>query len=163
MKLKYIIFLFSSICFSQTKYLGIYSDAFGNKIELLENNNFRHTWHFDLAASWTIGKWKISNDTLKLEIVKVYDTLTVVDKKKNITTDSLVLASDEIPKRITESQNAIKSLLSGGQNRVLPNILFLIKVNKLIIIKKNGKLQTEKIPGFLRNEKYHTWYIKRED
>ena len=85
MKIKYLFILFTSICFSQTKHLGIYQDAFGNKIELLENNKFRHTWQYDLAASWTIGKWKISNDTLRLEIVKVYDTLSVIDKKKKIT------------------------------------------------------------------------------
>jgi len=164
MKLKYLILLFSSICFSQNKSIGIYKDAFGNKLVLLENNNFKHTWRFDLAASWTIGKWKISNDTLKLEIVKVYDTLTLIDKKTNFIKDSLVLASDENPKRITKTQNAIKSLLSGGQNRSLPNLLFLIKNNKLIIIKENGKLETEKITCFWdARKKAKTWYIKQDE
>ncbi|REG91125.1 hypothetical protein [Flavobacterium aquicola] len=163
MKLKYLIFCFSSICFSQNKHLGIYNDASGNKIELFENNKFRHTWQFDLSASWTTGKWSISNDTLKLEAVKVYDTLNVFDKKNNRYKDSLVLAEDEIPKRINETQNAIKSLSSGGQNRVLPNTLFFLKKNKLIIIKADGKLQTEKIKGFFGNKTYNTWYRKRDE
>jgi hypothetical protein len=162
MKIKYFFILFTSICFSQTKHLGIYQDAFGNKIELLENNKFRHTWQYDLAASWTIGKWKISNDTLRLEIVKVYDTLSVIDKKTKIYKDSLVIAEDEIPKRVNETQNVIKSLSSGGQNRVLPNLLFLIRKNKLIIIKENGKLQTKKIRGFWK-KKYRTWYVRKDD
>lgn len=162
MKINYLIILFTSICFSQTKHLGIYKDAFGNNIELLENNKFRHTWQFDLAASWTIGKWKISNDTLKLEVVKVYDTLSVIHKNTKISKDSLVIAEDEIPKRVNETQNAIKSLSSGGQNRVLPNLLFLIRKDKLIIIKENGKLQTKKIKGYWR-KKYRTWYVKKDN
>ncbi|GGF16902.1 hypothetical protein GCM10011518_27900 [Flavobacterium limi] len=151
------------MCFSQSKYLGIYKDSFGNKIELLANNKFRHTWQFDLSASWTNGNWLISNDTLKLEVVKINDTLKIFDKKNNTYKDSLVLAEDEIPKRINETQNTIKSLSSGGQNRVLPNTLFFLKKNKLIIVKTNGKLQTEKIKGFWGNKTYNTWYRKLEE
>ncbi|QBN19718.1 hypothetical protein [Flavobacterium nackdongense] len=163
MKLKYFTLFICSICFSQNENLGTYKDAFGNKIELLENNKFRHTWHFDLAASWTVGKWVVNNDTLKLKIIKVYDTLKVFNKNQNVYKDSLVLAEDEIPKRVTEVENAIKTLSSVGQNKILPNTVFLIRKKKLIVINEVGKLQTERILGFWGNKKYYTWYVKEED
>ncbi len=164
MKIKYLILLFTSICFSQTKHLGVYKDAFGNKIELLENNKFRHTWQFGLSGSWTIGNWKISNDTLKLEIEKVYDTIHVFSQKSKTHIDSLTLAEEETPKRITEYKNEKKSIFTGRQNVILPNTLFLIRKKKLIIINKNGKLHKEKILGYYNNKKkYHTWYLKLEN
>ena len=163
MKLKYLILFICSICYSQNKNLGTYKDVFGNKIELLENNKFRHTGHFDLAASWTVGTWIVNKDTLKLQIIKVYDTLKVFNKNQNVYKDSLVLAEDEIPKRVTEVENAIKTLSSGGQNKISPNTIFFIRKKKLIIVNQIGKLQTKKIVGFWGNKKYHTWYVKEED
>lgn len=164
MKLKFLILLFSSVCFSQNKIVGFYRDYFGNKLELFENNKFKHTWHFDLASSWTIGNWKISKDTLKLEIVTVYDTLSVVDEKTNMTKDSLVIAGGEIPSRVTFNEYVGRMLSSGGQNRSLPNTLFLIKNQKLIIIKENGKLETEKFSNLSNpTKKYNSWYIKEEE
>ncbi len=146
--------------FGGNRYEGTYADAFGSQIELRQNGTFKYSWHFDLAGSWTTGKWTMKNDTLRLHIVPVYDTLAKYNPDKTFAKDTLVLSADEIANRCTEQAHVMTLLSSGGQNRQLPDTIFYLKRDRLIVI-KDGRLQTKKVKGFSTNKKYKPWYVKQ--
>ena len=115
-----LILLISKLTFGQNKYAGIYNNRFSESIELNSDSTFIHKWGFDLASSWTIGKWNVKNDTIYLKVELVKDTLQIRDSENNVVRDSLVISSDQKIDRIEQNEFIISSLSSGGQNRYKP-------------------------------------------
>lgn len=135
---------------------GEYYNHFGNKLKINSDKTFLYTWHFDLASSWSKGKWKIKNDTIYFDVIPVYDTL----RRPNLK-DSLVLSIDQKPQLITDMSIVfIGALSSGGQNRENMSSKLYFDGEKLIEIKKNGKLDNRKLKAFWENKKYNTWFVK---
>lgn len=135
---------------------GKYYNHFGNKLEINSDKTFLYTWSFDLASSWSKGKWKMKNDTIYFEVIPVYDTL----RRENLK-DSLVLSIDQKPQLITDMSIVyVQALSSGGQNRQKMSSKLYFDGKKLIEIKKNGKLDYRKLKAFWENKKYNTWFVK---
>ena len=74
---------------------GKYSAYYGHSLELKNDSTFRYEWMFDLASSWAVGQWAVSDKTVYLKFKDVYDTLT----RENMP-DSLILSPDEKSNRI---------------------------------------------------------------
>lgn len=104
---------------------GAYNDREGSSLTLLENGRFTFTWRFDLASSWTNGRWRISRDTVYLESVLVYDTVSFSGK------DSLVLSADELQSRASFNDVVKDILTGGGQNRKNVPAKFCVKKGRL--------------------------------
>ena len=137
---------------------GEYYNYFGSNLKINSNGTFLYNWHFDLASSWSKGKWKMKNDTLYFEIIPILDTLRRANLK-----DTLLLSIDEKPELITERNGSITQFLSsGGQNRQKMSLKLYYDGEKLIEIKKNGKLDNEKQKAFWGNAKYNTWFVKKK-
>ncbi|HEV7332344.1 MAG TPA: hypothetical protein VGN63_15005 [Flavisolibacter sp.] len=147
--------------FAQDKISGRYRDYFGSRILLNSDGSFKYTWNFDLASSWTKGTWKLHGDTVFFNIVPTYDTLSYTNSN-NVTTDSLILSTDETPERFTKEQFAAMLLSSGGQNRMNYPDKLLYKKGRLYKIQE-GKLVTKKQKGFWTNKKWDPWFFKSDD
>ena len=159
---KVTIFLFAILiqtnCFSQRNIEGTYRNMFGEKIEFLSDSTFKHTWHFDLASSWTNGKWKVSRDTIYLTLTLIMDTLKILNSENAFLKDSLVLSADENIDRI-ENVEFVTSLISGGgQNRKQPPTVLYYKNGKLYRLLNNNKLDRRKYKAILTNKKYKSYY-----
>ncbi|MFK8005392.1 MAG: hypothetical protein AB8H03_03435 [Saprospiraceae bacterium] len=146
----------------QNEIIGTYSNHFGEKITLKPDSTFEFKWHFDLAGSWTNGKWKYVKGSITLEPIYIYDTLMVKDENGNFVKDSLVFSLDSYSNKISEEDYAIFLLNSSAQNKVLPPIKLFYKKNKLIVIGENGKLIKKKVRGLRTKKKYRPWYLKRK-
>ena len=163
MKISAIVVIFLLLpleLFAQSKYVGEYYDHFGSNLKLKPDTTFEHTWRFDLSSSWTKGTWKVSNDTIYLNIKPVYDTLLV--KNNGSVVDSLVLSLDSKAESISMEEYAIGTVTSGGQNRhTIPTKLYYSR-NKLIEVDEHGKLKRKRVRDLWR-KKHVPWYIKREE
>jgi hypothetical protein len=147
--------------FAQDEIVGNYRDHFSSRIQLNNDNTFKYSWHFDLSASWTKGNWTINNDTVYFHIIPTFDTISYKNKN-GLSTDTLILSTDEIPERLTQEQYAGQGLSSGGQSRIpCPDKLFF-KGQKLFAV-KDGKLVKKKIRGFWTKKKWSPWFFKSDD
>lgn len=160
--MRLIIVLLLTTIFTSTsgqRLIGKYTAYYGNSLELEDDSTFRYKWNFDLAGSWTIGKWKVSNQTVYLTITNVYDTLTRADKP-----DSLVLSSDEKSNRIKLDEFAIGQISGGGQNRKMDRITdcLAIRGNRLYLMSKTGRVLKTKESGIWDRKKRPTYYFKVE-
>lgn len=152
--------LFSTVISGQSKIVGKYHNHFGESLELKSDSTFHFTSRFDLSSSWTIGKWKFSNDTLYLKTELVMDTLSEIKVDNKTIRDSLVLSSDQKSNQIEIEEYAINSTSGGGQNRIkVPERLFL-KKDKFYLINENGELDKRKIEQFGTRKKYKTSFKK---
>jgi hypothetical protein len=138
---------------------GKYAAYHGNSLELKDDSTFRYEWSFDLASSWTVGKWKVSNKTVYLTVTNVYDTLTGEGKP-----DSLVLSSDEKSYRIKLDEFAIGQISGGGQNRKVDRITdrLAIRGKRLYLMSKTGQVLKTKQSGIWDRKKRPTYYFKVE-
>lgn len=134
---------------------GKYVDHFGHSLEFAGNNTFKIDWRFDLAKTWSKGKWRISNDTVYLKYINIYDTLSREGKA-----DSLVLSIDEKPKSVNEVEYAIRCMASITQRADITDKLYY-KRGRLFLVDKDGRVSRKKVPGYIRKTKYHTWYFKK--
>jgi len=156
MKLYLILFILLFFNIEQKNIEGEYYNHFGSNLKINSDKTFIYTWNFDLASSWSKGKWKIKNDTVYFQTIPIYDTLRRPNFK-----DSLVLSVNQKPELITDySIIYIEALSSGGQNRQLMNSKLYFDGEKLIEIKENGKLNTKKVKDFWQNKEHPTWFIK---
>lgn len=164
MKLSLIVIFLSVVSldlFAQDKYAGEYYNYFGSKLKLNSDSTFEQTWHFDLASNWTKGTWKVSNDTIYINIKPVYDTLKLVRNGENVA-DSLVLSLDDKAESISAEEYAVSLITGGGQSiNSVPERLYYSR-KRLIAVDENGKLKKRKTKGILAKRKYVPWYIKRE-
>ena len=137
---------------------GEYYNYFGSKLKINSDKTFHYSWNFDTASSWSKGIWKIKNDTVYFQVIPVFDTV-----RKQGVKDTLILSLDEKPELITESNGSIKHFLSsGGQSRQKMNSKMYFDGEKLIEIKKNGKLENGKRKAMWENKKYNTWFVKKQ-
>ena len=135
---------------------GEYCNHFGSHLKIYSNRTFLYKWNFDMTSSWSKGNWKMKNDTIYFEVIPVYDTLRISNLK-----DTLLLSMDEKPELITEKNGSITQFLSsGGQNRYKISTKLYFDGEKLIEIKKNGKLDRKERKAFWENKKYTTYYQK---
>ena len=147
----------------QESVVGEYYNYFGSNLKINADSTFKYTWRFDLASSWTKGKWKVKNDTIFLEVIPVYDTLKYYSGGGKVLRDSLLLSLDEKSESITSEQFAMYSLTGGGQDKEsIPKKLYY-RNGRLFGIKENGDLRRKRVKGFMTNRKYVPWYIKKED
>ena len=136
--------------------VGSYKNYFGGELKLYADNSFKFNWQFDMASNWTSGKWKCTNDTIYFQIIPVYDTLRLKNKK-----DTLVLSFDDKPEMITENNySGINFIFPNHQNSERLSKKLFFREGKLIEIKKSGKLDLSKKKQFWSDEKYYTWYFK---
>ena len=163
MKLLTITFLLtlSLNLFSQDKIVGRYRDYFGSRIQLNSDNTFKYTWNFDMSASWTKGIWTLTGDTVYFYMVPTYDTLSQT-KSNGITSDTLILSTDEIAERFTQAEFSAMLLSSGRQNRMTYHQKLVVKKERLYKI-LNGKLVVKKQNGFRTGKKWDPWFFKSDD
>lgn len=151
------IYFLYLVCLSKT-IVGEYYDHFGNRLKINSDSTFIHKWNFDLASSWTKGKWNVKHDTIYFTTIPIFDTLRLSEKK-----DSLILSLTEIPTLRTYPNAILPQLLSsGGQNRREIDMKLYFKSDKLYRIDSLGMLITQKVTGFSSQEKYNTWFIKKQ-
>jgi hypothetical protein len=146
---------------AQDKIVGRYRDYFGSRILLNAEGTFKYTWNFDMAASWTKGIWKLEGDTVFFNMVPTYDTLSQTNSIGNHS-DTLILSTDEVPERFTQTEFAAMLLSSGGQNRMNYPEKLLFKKGRLYKIQE-GKLVTKKQKGFWTSKKRDPWFFKSDD
>jgi hypothetical protein len=140
--------------------IGKYQAYYGHSLELRADSTFRYQWNFDLASSWTVGQWKVSNGILYLTIKNVYDTLESDGKP-----DSLVLSSDEKSNRIKIGEFTAGQISGGGQGRRtdrLPGRL-AVRGKRLYLMDKAGQIVRRKEPGIWNKRKRPTYYFKTHD
>ena len=156
MKFSLSILLLILINFKHGNVEGDYFNHFGSKLKINSDKTFLYTWNFDVASSWSKGMWKMKNDTIYFDVIPVYDTLRRTNLK-----DTLVLSIDQKPELISDMSIVfIEILSSGGQNRQKMSSKLYFDGEKLIEIKKNGKLNNRKSKAFWENRQYNTWFIK---
>ena len=163
MKILTIVLLlsFSPGLFAQDKIVGRYRNYFGSLIQLNADKTFKYTWNLDLSGSWTKGTWMLTGDTVYLQMIPTYDTLSRI-KSGSILPDTLILSIDEIPERLTQTASSPVVLHSSGQNRSDHPEKLLFKKGKLYRIYK-GKLVTKKQKGFWTNKKWRPWFFRSEE
>lgn len=155
-----LIFLFPLASVAQSKYAGEYYNKFSSNLKLNPDSTFEHTWRFDLSSSWTAGTWKVSNDTIYLNIMPVYDTVLV--KNGDSMVDSLVLSLDGKSELIPIEESVIGVITSGGQNRYpIPDKLYYSR-KRLIEVDEDGRLKKKKEKN-IWGKKLLPWYIKKEE
>jgi hypothetical protein len=160
-----ILFLIADVfsAFGQNNICGEYHNHFSSRLILNLDSTYNYTWRFDLAYSWSNGKWVLKNDTLYLKCIPIYDTANYNDSIGNFKPsygDSLILSIDDKSERISSGTAILTFISSGGQNRSPnPNKLFFRR-NKLYEIKSNGHLDRKRIKGFWTRRKHATYYIK---
>jgi hypothetical protein len=147
--------------FAQDKIVGHYRDYFGSRILLNVDGTFKYTWNFDLIASWTKGTWKLESDTVFFKMVPTYDTLSQTNSIGNLS-DTLILSTDEVPERLTQTEFVAMVLSGGGQNRMNYPDKLVFKKGRLYKI-QNGKLVTKKQKGSWTNKKWNPWFFKSDD
>jgi hypothetical protein len=146
---------------AQNKIVGRYRDYFGSRIQLNADSTFKYTWHFDMSGSWTKGTWTLKGDTVYFYMVPTYDTLKFATVS-NMTVDSLIISTDEIPERFTQEQYAAMLLSSGGQNRMDYPEKLLFKKARLYKI-QNGRRITKKQKGLWSTKKWNPWFFKSDE
>ena len=149
-----LVFLSISFLSSGQIPSGVYVDHFGHTLKINKDNTFKIEWQFDLANNWSTGQWRISNDTIYLRFVKVYDTLVRENKP-----DSLVLSATEKSTSINEQQYAIRCISSINQRTDITDRLYL-RGKQLFLVDKNGRLEKGKKPGMMKGTKYSTSYTR---
>jgi hypothetical protein len=149
------------ILFAQDKIVGRYRDYFGSRILLNADGTFKYTWNFDMASSWTKGTWTLKGDTVYFHMVPTYDTLSQTNAN-GMTSDTLILSTDEVSERFTQTEFAAMLLSGGGQNRMNYPDKLLFKKGRLYKI-QDGKLVTKKQKGFWTSKKWDPWYFKSDD
>jgi hypothetical protein len=154
-RLTLIILIFQCHLTSGQNLIGSYKDYFGHRIQFQEDSTFLYEWRFDLVKTWATGNWKISNDTIYLNFITVYDTL-----KRENKSDTLVISIDNLPNSISEQEFAINSIISGGQKSDGITERLYIKGKRLYLVSKNGHLNKGKFKGLVDNKKYPTYYYK---
>ena len=151
------------MCFGQDKIVRIYNNRFSKKIELKVDSIFIHNYRFDLASSWTTGKWRIQNDTIYLKTELIMDTLRIRNSENKSIKDSLVLSADQRANRIESNEFIVSSLSSGGQNRIEPPKKLYWKKEKLYLINENGTLDLRKLKSFSTDRKFKTYFSKETE
>lgn len=180
----FILFFFTTLSLTAQKNLiGQYRNYSGERIQLYQDSTFKYTWHFHMMSSWTKGIWELKGDTVYLKMVPIYDTLKKTSPN-NVTTDILVLSSDETPERlpdpattttavdiksapeiipeIYQGDNNIATFSLGWQNNHYPPNKLLVKKGRLYLI-VNGKSLTKRVKSFGTNKKWPSWYFKSEE
>lgn len=154
-----IFLLFLSLgVYAQGSFYGRYLDELGSEITLNPDSTFAYSHHFDLIGTWTVGTYRVVNDTIFFKEVPVFDTLEIkngADQK-----DSLVLSDDREPKRITMEQFINRPLLSGAQDRFPHPNLLIWRKSRLYAVDQQGKMKTRKARYPPKGKKYKSWYIK---
>jgi hypothetical protein len=134
---------------------GKYNAYYGHSLQLKDDSTFRYEWHFDLASSWAIGQWTVSNKTVQLNFKDIYDTLTRKDKS-----DSLVLSADERSNKI-ENVEFLSYQISGGRQAQNPITNRLaIRGKRLYLMDKDGRVLKTKTSGIWTKKKRPTYYFK---
>ena len=154
------LILISTLTFGQKKISGKYSNKFGEKIELKTDSTFIYNWQFDLASSWSKGKWSVKNDTIFLKVIPIMDTLKI--EKNNKYSDSLILSSDQKASLVENNEFVTSTLSSGGQNRQKPPQKLLIKNGKLFRFTDNNEIDKKKHLQLGGNKKYKTYFYKTD-
>jgi hypothetical protein len=158
MKFTLSILLFFLINGQHGNVEGEYYNHFGSKLIINSDSTFVYVWNAHLAASWSKGKWKAKNDTIYFKVIPVFDTLRRANLK-----DTLVLSNNDKPELITDKNGSITQFLSsGGQNRQKMSSKLYFDGEKLIEIKRNGKLDNGKQKNFWDKKKYNTWFVKKK-
>ncbi len=152
-----IILLTASICSYGQNLIGKYAAYYGHTLHLREDSTFRYEWKFDLASSWSVGKWTVSKGTVYLNIKNVLDTLVREGQP-----DSLVFSADENPNRISIDQFAMELISGGGQGRTIERIpeRLAIRGKKLHPMDKAGKIVRRRESGIWNKRKRPTYYFK---
>ncbi len=153
------ILLLTTISFvaSGQRLTGKYNAYYGHSLELRVDSTFRYEWHFDLASSWSVGQWKVSNKTVYLNFTNVYDTLT-----RDGMPDSLVLSSDEKSNRIKNEEFVIGLISGGGQGRSVSGISdrLAIRGKRLYQVDKSGRIIRTRESGIWTKKKKPTYYFR---
>lgn len=135
------------------KYVAYY----GHTLYLREDSTFRYEWKFDLASSWSVGKWRFENGKIYLNIKPVLDTLA-----REGQSDSLVLSDDERSSRIHIDEFAISLISSGGQGRALDRIpeRLAVRGRKLHPLNSAGQIVRRREAGIWNKRKRPIYFFK---
>lgn len=142
---------------AQEKIAGQYRDNFGSVITLNPDSTFAYTYHFDMVGTWTVGTYKIVNDTIFFNEVPVYDTVQFNRDKLG---DSLVLSDDRKPERIALDAFTNRFFSSSAQDRMSHPLVLIWRKNRLYTLDRHGKLNSKKIKAVTTGKKYVSWYEK---
>ena len=146
--------------FGQKKLDGKYSNHFGEKIELKSDSTFLYSWNFDLASSWSTGKWKLDNNTIFLNVIPIMDTLKIVNNNKY--SDSLILSSDQKGSLIKKEETLIKALSGGGKNRQKPPKKLYFRNGNLFRLTDNNEIDNKKYKQLSTDKKFKTFFYKTD-
>jgi hypothetical protein len=156
------IVLLSSIInvFSQNIAVREYQDFFGSGILLKQDGTFSYFFNFDLIHKWTIGSW-VGSDTLVLTSQPIYDTVVVINPITGMYSDSLLLSWDTISSSISKEE--LLHIPPYGQEPWDEPTSFLIRKNRLYILKPNGKPLTKRNHGIWTKRKLPSYYFKIQE
>ncbi|PWJ30594.1 hypothetical protein [Sediminitomix flava] len=159
--MRFILIFISLLIFNDSEVFaqkpeGLYIDSFGSKIYFASDTTFKYEWNFDLASSWSIGKYEIVTDKVHFYTSSIFDTLSLDNG-----VDSLVLSMDDISNRIEASEFIVNSISGGGQSRKEPPFELIIRKNKLFHVNSKGKADRKKRRGIMNSsKKLKPYYFK---
>lgn len=142
---------------AQKEVTGRYIDHFANEIVIRGNNTFVYKFDFDLIHNWAEGTWTLNGDTLYLQMIPVYDTITSLSTD-GTRIDSLVLSADQTIERISEA-DYVKNLISSDTQVPLPFPKLLFKKSRLHKI-KDGKVLKSRQRASWQRKKWRPWFSK---
>jgi hypothetical protein len=135
---------------------GRYAAYYGHSLELKDDSTFRYEWKFDLASTWAVGHWTVSNKIIYLKFKDVRDRLT-----RDNQPDSLVLSANEKSNRIKVEEFAIQQTSGGRQAHSISDRL-AIRGKKLYQMDNAGQIIPTKESGIWTKEKRQTYVFKVE-
>lgn len=137
--------------------VGKYKAYYGHTLALREDSTFRYEWNFDLASSWSVGRWSVSKGIVNLHIKNVFDTLA-----RDGQPDSLVLSMDEKSDRICSVEFGSSLISGGGQGRTMERIpdRLVVRGERLYPIDKAGKIIRRKESGIWNKKKRPIYYFR---
>lgn len=134
---------------------GRYTGGFAGDIRLYSDSTFLYQWRFDLMYSWSRGTWTATKDTVWLNILPVYDTLTLNVHNGGPVKDSLLLSNDTLAERITGLVLYAGNTSAQGSHLPPPRLICL--KDRLYLPDAKGK-PDKKAHYKFGNRKYPAYY-----
>lgn len=129
---------------AQHNIAGEFHDYAGSRLVLRSDSTFWLHSNYNTWNTWCAGKWSLKNDTLRLNVMPVYDT-TIVHCKRGYA-DSLLLSADTKAERIPHCKDCFSYRITLQDTEQWPDS-FVVKKDQLFAIAPGGILYSPKKEG----------------
>src|SRR5688500_900545 len=122
---------------AQHNVAGEFHDYAGSRLILRSDSTFWYHTQYITCNIWCAGKWSLRDDTLRLRVIPVYDTMNVHCRRGYV--DSLLFSVDIKPGRIPYCEGCFRYNISYQDTEYWPGSFF-VKDDRLFAIAPSGIL-----------------------